>query len=55
MSAIAERAGREGRTQFDAGTDIGTVEVILMVTGTVALVVGLTLSVSGRGSADQSI
>jgi hypothetical protein len=38
-----------------AGIDIGTVGVILMVTGAVALVVGLWLTASGRGSADQSI
>lgn len=38
-----------------AGIDIGTVGVILMVIGVVGLTVGLWLTVTGRGSADQSM
>jgi hypothetical protein len=38
-----------------AGIDIGTVGVILMAIGTVGLALGLWLTVTGRGSADQSM
>jgi hypothetical protein len=38
-----------------AGIDISTVGVILMVIGAVGLVVGLWLTATGRGSADQSM
>jgi hypothetical protein len=38
-----------------AGIDIGTVGVILMVVGAIGLIVGLWLTVTGRGSADQSM
>ncbi len=49
MSASLEFAVKE--TQ--AGIDIGTVGVIPMVAGVVGLGVGLSLTTTGRGSADR--